>query len=139
MSNVTLHPARALRARISGFGFVIAILAIAGCATITGDPVVVTAERTISESVDVFDTFVHVERDNEAYLLKVNPEIHKQAENVRKHALTEWIPSARRAKDAYKLNRTAANKASLQTWTAFLTTTLTEVQTYISQTNKPAP
>lgn len=110
---------------------------LAGCATILpgNDPVVVNAERTANLASDTFDTFLKIEYDNRAALETVSPEIHKYAESLRAHAPT-WLASLRSLTKAYKFNRTAENKASLQTAVAVVVAAMQESSNYIGQINK---
>ena len=116
-------------------GFALTLLT--SCAT---DPVV-NAEKTTAVANDTFDAFVHLERNNEAYLKTVSPQIHNYANIVRRNGV-QWLQSARALTIAYENNRTSQNKANLDTALAVLNTAIVQSQQYIVQINaqvaKPA-
>jgi hypothetical protein len=103
-----------------------------GCASILpgNDPIVVNAERTTEIALVTFDTFLKFEYDNKEMLLKVDPGIHKFAEQLRVKA-PQWLESARFMTKAYKKNRTSENKFSLTTALAVLQAGMVESQKYI--------
>jgi hypothetical protein len=92
------------------------LFVLAACSTLTpgADPVVVNAERTTALAADTFDTFLHVEYNNRAQLAAISPAIHTYAEVLRRNGQT-WLQTARALTKTYEANRTAQNKASLQT------------------------
>lgn len=98
----------------------------------TSDQVILRAEQAAQTARLTFDTFVHLERDNEALLKQVNPAIHQYANTIRRNGLN-WVDSLRAATKAFKLNRTPENRASIDTWLTTLTTATTQVNKYISQ------
>lgn len=98
----------------------------------TSDQVILRAEQAAQTARLTFDTFVHLERDNEALLKQVNPAIHQYANTIRRNGLN-WVDSLRAATKAFKLNRTPENQASINTWLATLTTATTQVNQYIAQ------
>lgn len=88
-----------------------------GCASVNQgqDSLVVNSERLQATALAIMDTFVAVEENNRAYLRTVSPEIENAANKIRregKTALTELGAVTR----AYKSNRSAENKANINTW-----------------------
>src|ERR1700726_3476877 len=104
------------------------------CATVqTGsDPVVVDAERATTIALATMDTFLQIEWNNKALLLKVNPAIHSYAEYIRLNG-QHYLQTARALTLAYKNNRSATNAASLSTAIALLNSINAQAQTYINQ------
>ena len=92
---------------------------------------VVYAERTTLAAMDRIDTFLRFERSNEATLGK---EVHKVAESLRLQA-PRALRMARTATKTYKANRTAENKASVDTALAVLEKLAKEA---LSATPKPS-
>jgi len=99
------------------------------------DQVILRAEQTAETAKLTFNTFVHLERDNQALLEQVNPAIHQWAENIRKNGLN-WIVSLRNATKLFKATRTADNQATLNTALVTLTNAVAETDKYISQSKK---
>jgi len=58
----------------------------------SSDQIILRAEQTAQTARLTFDTFVHLERQNEAVLKTVNPQIHVYANTIRTHGL-DWITS----------------------------------------------
>ena len=112
----------------------VALILLSSCAGITSgnDPVVVNAERTTQVALDTFDSFVKYEYNNKATLQKLNPNIHKYANTVRKNG-AQWLASARAFTQAYKYNRTADKKANLETAIAVLQAAITQIGQYMSE------
>lgn len=96
------------------------------------DQIVVRTEQLLNISLDTFDTFLKIERDNEAGLKKVSPQIHVFAENVRRNG-KKWIKSAQAAKNAYRDNRTDQNRANLTTAYKTLQEAIKQSQQYIEK------
>ncbi len=113
-------------------------VAFTGCGT-TGtaisaqstDQIILRAEQTAQTARLTFDTFVRLERDNEAALKAVNPAIHTYANYIRTHGL-DWITSLRDATKAFKANRTPENQASLTTILATITNAVSQTNKYIA-------
>jgi len=101
------------------------------------DQVILRAEQTAQTARLTFNTFVHLERDNEAILKQANPQIHVYANTIRLHGL-DWIDSLRTATKLFKANRTVENQANLQTWLTTLTNAVAETNKYIAQSRKVA-
>jgi hypothetical protein len=101
----------------------------------SSDQIILRAEQTAQTARLTFDTFVHLERQNEALLKQVNPKIHEYANTVRRNGLN-WVTSLRNATKAFKANRTPENQASLNTWLATLTNATTETNRYIAQSKQ---
>src|SRR5882724_6932278 len=76
------------------------------------DQIILRAEQAAEAGLATFDLFVHVERDNEAALKELSPEIHAFANTVRTDA-PGWIKDLRDATKTFKSNRTATNEANL--------------------------
>jgi hypothetical protein len=123
----------------------IAAILCTGCASILpgNDPVVVNAERVTTVAADTFDTFLKTEYDSRASLKAVSPStyaaVHSYAEFLRAPDANgvprakQYLQSARALTAAYKANRTAENKANLQTILATISAALTETQKYLGQ------
>jgi hypothetical protein len=90
---------------------------VTGCASVDegSDPIVVNAERVAQASFEIMDAFVLYEHNNREMLRGVSPEIEKAANSIRTDGRAA-IDQLRAATKAYKLNRTAENKASVDTW-----------------------
>lgn len=99
------------------------------------DQVILRAEQTAQTARLTFDTFVHLERDNEALLKTVNPQIHVYANTIRAHGL-DWVDSLRAATKTFKANRTTENQANLNTWIATLTNAVAQTNKYIAAAKK---
>lgn len=112
-------------------------LVLCSCVSIHpgNDPVVVNAERTTALATDTFDTLVHIEYTNRAYLLTIDPQIKVYADKVRKNSPT-WLKSARIMTESYKQHRDSQHKANLNTALAVLSTATDESQHYISASSK---
>ncbi len=106
------------------------LILLVGCAT---DPVI-NAEKTTSVANDTFNAFVILERNNEAYLKTVNPGIHQYANIVRRNGV-QWLQTARALTVAYKTNKTADNKANLDTALAVINAAVIQSQSYIVAIN----
>lgn len=109
-------------------------LFVTGCASILpgNDAVLVNAERTTALAYDTFDSFLSLERGQESYIKAVLPEVHNFANSLRVNA-PKYLASARATTEAYRLNRDAANKASLNTAIAILQVALDQVKVYSAQ------
>lgn len=101
------------------------------------DQIILRAEQTAETARLTFNTFVHLERANEALLKQFNPAIHVYANTIRLHGL-DWIDSLRTATKLFKANRTTANEANLNTWLTTLTNAVTQTQNYITESKKIA-
>jgi len=99
------------------------------------DQVILRAEQTAQTARATFDLFVHLERDNEAALKTVNPQIHVYANTIRSHGL-DWITSLRDATKAFKSNRTSENQSNLNTWLTTITGAVTQANKYIAEARK---
>jgi hypothetical protein len=113
---------------------VILALFLIGCAAIQkgNDPVVVNAERSTSVTAEAINSFLQLERQNEALVIQKTPQIHTYANYVRRNA-HNWLATATAAISAYKHNRTPENKLSVDTAIAVLIAAQTQVQQYITQ------
>ncbi len=113
---------------------IILAMFLGACATILpgNDPVLVNAERTTSLAYTTFDSFFALERQQEVYVKENIPAVHKFANNLRGTA-PKYLASARAATEAYRLNRDADNKATLNTAVAILQAALDQVQYYTVQ------
>lgn len=124
-------------------GLLAAIWLLAGCTTLqpNADPVVVRAEQSIQVAFATLDTFLKVDHANRELFKTSLPEVHKFAEYLRAPVGNppaprgiSYIESAVKVKNAYKLNRTAENKASLVTALATLETLIQQTQAQLDQT-----
>lgn len=112
---------------------VAALLFSGGCKTLTGnDPVVVDAEKSTSIAFETINTFLKLEYDNQAIIKQQAPAVHTYANYVRIHS-PQWISTARALTNAYKSNRTPANKANLQTALAVLTQAISQIGQYTTK------
>jgi leucyl-tRNA synthetase len=98
----------------------------------SADQIILRAEQTAETAKLTFNTFVHLERDNETLLKQLNPQIHVWAENIRAHGI-DWIVSLRNATKTFKANRTSENQASLNTILTTLTQAIADTNKYITQ------
>lgn len=102
------------------FGSAIALApgCVSGSYTVApgADPLVVHSERALKSAFEVVDSFLKWEHANRAVAGK---EAARVAEQLRKD-YKEADDAAWSALRAYKTNRTAANKASLNTWLAIV-------------------
>lgn len=116
------------------------VLLLAACQAVQpgADPVVVNAERDTRLAADTFDLLVHTEYDQRANLQSVDPKlagsVKAGADYIRKNA-QRWLQSARVVTQAYKYNRTAQNKANVQTALATLSTAVSQAQSYLNEVN----
>lgn len=101
------------------------------------DQIILRAEQTAETAKLTFNTLVHLERDNEALLKQVNPNIHLWANNLRRNGI-DWIQSLRTATKDFKVNRNTANQATLNTALLTLTNAINETNKYITQAKKVA-
>jgi hypothetical protein len=111
----------------------ILLIALMGCATLTGnDPVVVNAEKITQTAFDTMEAFKQYEFNNRATLESINPAIEHYANVLRRNEKT-WLQSARTMTDAYKNNRNAQNKANLDTALAVLSQAVAQITQYMAQ------
>lgn len=96
------------------------------------DKILIHTEQVLAISLDTFDTFLKIERDNQTQFDKVSPEIHKFAENIRRNG-KNWIKSAEKAHDAYQNNRSDKNYVTLATAYSVLQAAIAESQKYIGK------
>jgi hypothetical protein len=112
-------------------------ISVTGCATLNpgADPVVVRAEQSIKVAFDTFDTFLKMEKSNQARIRDKVPAVHEFAEWLRAPGPNgsprgiAIIESANTVKNAYKRNRSPENKANL-------ISALAAVEAAVSQTQK---
>jgi len=102
------------------------------------DQIILRAEQTAQTGRLTFNTFVHLERENEELLKQINPQIHVYANTIRTHGL-DWVDSLRSATKTFKANRTPENQSNLNTWIATLTSAITQTQKYIAEARKVKP
>jgi len=98
------------------------------------DQIILRAEQTAETAKLTFNTFVHLERDNQALLANI-PAIHQWAENIRRNGIN-WIVSLRDATKNFKANRNAANQATLNTAMITLTNAVNETNKYLTEAKK---
>lgn len=105
---------------------------LVGCGTIQegSEKFVVRTEQAQAMALDAVDAFLLFEDSNSDTLWKLDPGIKYAADSLR----TTWPAadaSATRALRAYKRNRTADNKVTVQTAIAVLEQLKTEAQTWL--------
>lgn len=123
--------------------WVITPVAPVGCAYVnpTGitqantDQIILRAEQTAETAKLTFNTLLHLERDNEAGLKAINPQIHVWANTLRAHGI-DWIQSLRTATKDFKANRNAQNQATLNTALTTLTNAINTTNAYITQAKR---
>lgn len=117
------------------------LILMAGCSTVApgSDPILVNAQRTAQSAHQTFDLLFKVERENEAYVKRYAPSVHDGVNAIRRQA-PQAEDNLWEAIEAYRTNRTAENKASLNTYLATLQKLLDEAAQY-TQTiqSKTAP
>ena len=100
----------------------------------TADQLVLRAEQTAETAKATFDILFHLEKDNRAALLQLNPAIHVFTEKLKKdNYAIGLIQSLRNATKAFKSNRTAGNQANLNTYLLTLNQVLGDANKYIAQ------
>ncbi len=99
------------------------------------DQIILRAEQTAQTARLTFDTFVTLERHNEALLKQVNPQIHVYANVIRANGLN-WVDSLTAAINNFEANKTPTNQASLNTVLATLTGALADVNKYLAQSKQ---
>ena len=112
-----------------------ALILVGGCTTDIqpgSDPVVVNAEKTTSIAVESLNTFFRIESQNSDLIKEKAPQIHKYADFARNNA-PRWISTARALTKTYKNNRTAENKADLETALQVLSEVINQVRQYSTQ------
>lgn len=120
--------------KLRNIGPLLLVALITACAGIKpgNDPVVVRAEQVTKASMATIDTFLKYEYDNRLLLQIADPKIKAAADAMRVQAPQVFM-SARTLTKAYKANRTAENKASLNTLVAVLEKLASEASTYIAK------
>jgi hypothetical protein len=96
------------------------------------DVVVVTAENLRSSALDVFDAFMRIEKNNEAVLQGLNPNIHLAAEDIRKHG-AQYLDDLTHAKNAYQSARTPDNASKLESALAAVNSALVSVSKHLAE------
>lgn len=102
------------------------------------DQIILRAEQAAQTARATFTLFVHLERDNEALLKTVNPQIHIYANTIRRNGLN-WVTALRNATDTFEANRTADNQAYLGTWLATVNNALDQVNKYMATAKGALP
>jgi hypothetical protein len=108
----------------------ITTLLCGGCKSITGDPVIVSCERTLNIALDTFDSYLKFEYENRAMLKNVSVEFFNVAEKIRKDGKL-WIKTLNTAKQVYKANKTSENQINVLTAIAVLEFGLSETRLYL--------
>jgi hypothetical protein len=97
--------------------------------------VVINAEKTLRLSKDTFDLFLHLEKDNQAFVKSKLPQVHVFAQNLRKNA-PDWLITANNLKNDYKHGNGDLN--ALMAALNILTQNISTAKNYINQiNNKP--
>ena len=99
------------------------------------DQIILRAEQLAQTARLTFDTFVHLERNNEAILKQASPKIHEYANTIRRNGLN-WVDSLRAATRNFKANRNAENQATLNTAIATVSEAVAETNKYIAEAKK---
>lgn len=99
------------------------------------DKVIVAAQKTRDIALDVMDTYLKLERENEKKLKDISPVFHQIAEAVRangKKSLTELSKAIK----AYQSERTESNKVNVQQALAVVQSILASVQSQFTAVQK---
>ncbi len=94
--------------------------------------IVVGAESFRDIALNTFDGLMTLEKQNEAVLKALNPEIHVFTERVRRES-KGWLNELTAAKTAYQIARTPENAAKLQSAVATLDSMLGSAAKYLAQ------
>jgi len=97
--------------------------------------VVVTAEKTRDTALNVFAALMTFEKQNDAVLRNLNPEIHKFTETVRRDS-QKWIDDLTAARNAYQRERSEANASKLRSASALLDSMLDSAAKHLAQAIK---
>jgi hypothetical protein len=117
--------------------FLFCLMAV-GCVPWTvapgADPAVVFAEQTAKEGMSYMDAFVKFERTHDVQLRAINPEIHKAAEEIRKHG-PGWLTELRTATKVYKANRTEGSKVAVIMAQQIVEIAIGEIKAHMAEAN----
>lgn len=106
----------------------------------TADQIIVDAEKTTKIADDTFNTFLKLDYENREFIKSHAPSVHAFAEYLRKDdRALNWLKQARSATKAFKENRTAGNKASLQTLIAVIKQAIADTQEKMAAANAITP
>ncbi len=94
--------------------------------------IVVGAESFRDIALNTFDGLMTIEREHEAALKALNPQIHVFTEKVRRES-KGWLDSLTAAKTAYQSARTPENGAKLQAAVSLLDSMLGSAAKYLAQ------
>lgn len=100
-----------------------------------GDKVLYNAEKTITTSYKLFDSFVSWELQYRSIL---PVEVSRAADTIRING-KKWITSAGNLRDAYAANPTAANRDNLALSLDLIDAALVEAATYMARNSGQAP
>src|SRR4029077_6823441 len=116
------------------FYAIVLLFALAACAnpTLTGDPVVINAEKTLRIAKDTLDLFVKLEYDNRAMVIAKFPEVHAFAEKVRREA-PAILRTANDAKNAYKYHHAGATAGQVWAAVGIVSELAAQAQRYIAK------
>lgn len=117
--------------RLKNLTPILVLLLLASCATILpgNDPVLVNGQRDIVAAHHTAMFVFKTERENEAFVLKNSPETHEAIEEARR----KFGPAEKSAwavLEAYRMNRTAENKANFKTALATLQEIVNQAKSY---------
>ncbi len=100
------------------------------------DPIVVHAEQTTRIALDTFKTIEKIEFDSYSTIKQIDPavaaEIRTFVNSIRRQS-PDWLQTARNVTEAYQMNRTAGNKASLDSAMAVLQVAIDESKKYLAK------
>lgn len=114
-----------------------AILIFDGCSHLAadgpykGDATLYAADKAITESKSLFDTFLKFEKSNRE-LLRQWPEIKTSADEIRANG-KRWVLTAMALRDAYAITPSAENKAALEKAISVIRAALTESAQYLTE------
>lgn len=100
-----------------------------------GDKVLYNAEKTITTSYRLFDSFLKWELQYRSIL---PVEVSRAADTIRLNA-KKWITSAGNIRDAYAANPTAENRDKLKLALDLIDTALSEATVYMANNQANAP
>lgn len=96
------------------------------------DVTVVAAETARKAALNVFAALMKFEKDNDAVLRKLNPEIHTFTEKIRRDS-EKWLDAVTAAKVAYQKSRSAADASKLNDALKFLDSMLDSAAKHLAE------
>lgn len=110
---------------------------LGGCAAVApgNDPVIVNAERTISDARSTFALLTKTEYDTYPALKAANPTVAAQIRTFTNKVRTnqkQWLQTATDLKDSYAANKNDTTKSDLEKALAILTAATVEATRYVA-------